>query len=228
MSIIRLSAASATPDTVRHALHTAGFCVINYGDVGSVAQAQALTLDLARDIGTPMAHDKRGALLWDIRAQSGGTTEGRTFSEHSDEAALHTDSQYRNTPEDAFCLYCIKPAACGGGRSFVLTLGDLLLDLAQAGVGDDMIAALQNHDFPFAVPHVFETENDKFTFGPVVGADNTIRYRKDALEKGMQAHGARGPQTRGFRSVIQGQTARCGLLEGHALSGRHLSHRLCL
>lgn len=193
MTILRLSETSATPDVIQEALRTSGCCVISHSDADSIAQAQALVLASARAIGTPVPHDKHGALLWDIRAQTSGDPAGRTFSEHSDEAVLHTDSQYRDTPEDAFCLYCIKAATCGGGKSFVLRLDDLLLDMAEAGVDDDMIDALHKNDFPFAVPRVFEMKDDKFTFGPILGEDNTIRYRKDALEQGMQTHGSALP-----------------------------------
>lgn len=193
MTSHRLSPAEATPDTIRRVLHTKGFCLTNYGAESSVEQARALTLALARDIGTPIAHDRHGTLVWDIRAQSGAAAADRTFSEHSDEAVLHTDSQYRNTPEDAFCLYCIRPATCAGGQSFILTLDDLLLDLEDAGIGENIIDALRDNDFPFAVPCVFETENEKFTFGPILGEDRTIRYRKDALEKGIRANGAALP-----------------------------------
>lgn len=190
MSIIRLSETSATPDVIREVLQNFGYCVISHSDAGSIAQARARVLGSARAIGTPVSHDKHGTLLWDIRTQTKVTTAGRTFSEHSDEAVLHTDSQYRDAPEDAFCLYCIKAATCGGGKSFILTLDDLLLDLADSGIESDMIDALSNNRFPFAVPRVFETENDKFTFGPILGEGKTIRYRKDTLEQGMQAHGA--------------------------------------
>lgn len=156
---------------------------------GNAADASAFLLDLANQLGSPISHDENGSLIWDIRAKENLTHSVPTFSEHADEAFLHTDSQYRDQPENLFALLCLRPATCGGGLSLLMTYSDLMAELLAQSDGADHKAALEEVEFPFAVPTAFKTDPegpDEFVYSPILEGEQHLRFRLDTLESGLR------------------------------------------
>jgi alpha-ketoglutarate-dependent taurine dioxygenase len=154
------------------------------------ALAQAY-LTLCEEIGQPIGHDRQGTIIWDIKARGAGGDDNKviTYSEHNHEADLHTDSQYSEYPEDYFGLLTLRKARCGGGESYLLSLDDLLKELASTTAGREAIEVLRTTNYPFIVPNVFRKragDDPEFNFGPVL-RNGEIRFRIDTFEKALAA-----------------------------------------
>lgn len=146
---------------------------------------------LCEEIGIPIGHDSAGTIIWDIKSRGAGGDGNKviTYSEHNHEADLHTDSQYSEYPEDYFGLLTLHKARCGGGESYLLSLEDLLHELASTAAGREAIDVLRTTNYPFIVPNVFRKETGdgpEFNFGPVL-RDGEIRFRIDTFEKALVA-----------------------------------------
>ncbi len=157
----------------------------------TLEEAKASFLEISKMVGEPISHDVNNSIIWDIKSRP--TSEGGviTYSEHSHEAELHTDSQYSTYPEDYFGLLTLKRASCGGGLSLILTLDDILRELRSNANGEEVESILRNSDFPFIIPRVFKrnqmSEDPEFNFGPIL-RDNEIRFRVDTLEKSIELY----------------------------------------
>lgn len=154
------------------------------------ASASAYFLDLAARIGQPVDHDGRNTLVWDIKKVEGSSSAVKTYSEHSDEAELHTDTQYRIDPEDFIALLTLVPAACGGGQSIMMTLSDIRAEIAARADGAAIVQALSNTQYPFVVPSVFNlqgTQEREYIHAPILQGEH-IRFRIDTLEKALPVH----------------------------------------
>lgn len=148
-------------------------------------------LALCEEIGQPIGHDRAGTVIWDIKSRGTGGDGNKviTYSEHNHEADLHTDSQYSEYPEDYFALLTLHKARCGGGESYLLSLEDLLQELAATAAGREAIEVLRTTNYPFIVPNIFRKEagdDPEFSFGPVL-RDGEIRFRVDTFEKALEA-----------------------------------------
>lgn len=155
----------------------------------TVVEASEFLLQLGNQLGSPISHDENGSLIWDIRAKENLNQSVPTFSEHADEAFLHTDSQYREQPENLFALLCLQPAACGGGLSLLMTYSDLMAELLARPDGEDHKAALEEIKFPFAVPTAFKSRPDgpdEYVFSPILEGKQHLRFRLDTLEAGLR------------------------------------------
>lgn len=143
-------------------------------------------------LGYPTPTDPRqGKLLWDVKARPLPDGHFATFSEHSDEAELHTDTQYYPYPEELFLLYTIRTARCGGGRSLLCCARQVKELLLATAVGQEAFEILSTFTFPFRIPTTFteagKVETIETTLAPVFSDQPFIRFRYDALEKGFQA-----------------------------------------
>jgi alpha-ketoglutarate-dependent taurine dioxygenase len=146
-------------------------------------------------LGYPTPTDpQQGQLLWDVKARSLPEGHFATFSEHSDRAELHTDTQYYQHPEDYFFLYVVRAARCGGGKSLVCDGREIQSCLLETSTGQEAFDVLSTYPFPFRIPTTF-TQNGtvdavETTQAPIFGSDPNaplIRFRHDTLEKGFQA-----------------------------------------
>lgn len=189
---------------VTRAIVDPGYVVIrglNFGPKDR-ASASSFLLDFAQHLGTPISHDENGSIVWNIRAKEGLSQTVPTFSEHADEAFLHTDSQYREAPEDIFALLCLSKATCGGGLSLLMTYDDLMAELAAHPDGAAHEAALREVSFPFAVPSAFKTNPDgpeEFVYSPILEAGKQIRFRADTIEVSLRRNDNALPE-RGLRA----------------------------
>lgn len=184
------SSMEALADEVISQLNTVGYVVIKNFDVNveDVESSGAEMLKLSKLIGTPISHDAANSIIWDIKSNPSSKSNIKTYSEHSHEAELHTDSQYSFYPEDYFGLLTLKAADCGGGESFLISLKDILRELRALPNGAEVEKVLRETDFPFIVPNVFKkskSEEHEFNFGPIL-RENEIRFRVDTFEKALR------------------------------------------
>jgi alpha-ketoglutarate-dependent taurine dioxygenase len=175
---------------ISEALETKGYIVLRNCkiDVDDIPIAHELILKTTELIGEPISHDAHNSIVWDIKSNSSVNNGVVTYSEHSHEAQLHTDSQYSLSPEEAFGLLTLKKAKCGGGESFLLSMENILAELRALPEGDRLERVLRENDYPFIVPNVFKKSSDEleFNFGPII-SDGRIRFRVDTLEKALLA-----------------------------------------
>lgn len=183
---------SALAQSVNIALNGVGWILIpDYEPTLEGAALEKAYLALCEEIGQPIGHDRAGTIIWDIKSRGAGGDGNKviTYSEHNHEADLHTDSQYSEYPEDYFGLLTLRKARCGGGESYLLSLEDLLEELASTAAGREAIEVLRTTNYPFIVPNVFRKETGdgpEFNFGPVL-RDGEIRFRIDTFEKALVA-----------------------------------------
>ncbi|WP_139957477.1 TauD/TfdA family dioxygenase [Flavicella sediminum] len=170
-------------------LENVGYVVVqNFDvDVTNVEASGQLFLKISEMVGTPIPHAGNDTIIWDIKSNPKSDSLIKTYSEHSHEAQMHTDSQYSFYPEDYFGLLTLKKAECGGGISYLVSLKDLLDELRLLPNGEQIIDTLSNTDYPFIVPNVFKkskVEGPEFNYGPIL-RDNEIRFRIDTFEKAL-------------------------------------------
>ena len=177
---------------INTALERVGWIVIpDYEPTLKALALEKAYLKLCEEIGEPIGHDREGTIIWDIKSRGAGSDGNKvvTYSEHNHEADLHTDSQYSEYPEDYFGLLTLHKASCGGGESYLLSLEDLLQELASTSAGREAVEVLRTTNYPFIVPNVFRKnagDEPEFNFGPVL-RDGEIRFRIDTFEKALAA-----------------------------------------
>lgn len=141
-------------------------------------------------IGVPSAHDAGGQHLWRIEFKEEDSVVP-TYSQHNGVAGLHTDSQYRQHPEEAFALLTVAQAKCGGGESWILHVDDIIEALLSEPGGADHFRVLSEEAFPFASPSIFNLDSTNQEQIEVIHAPifegREIRYRDDTLRRGIQA-----------------------------------------
>jgi alpha-ketoglutarate-dependent taurine dioxygenase len=169
-------------------LNTIGFIIIkNFEITDDLEETKNNLLGLNNLIGTPIGHDINDKIIWDIKSNPSSNSFIKTYSEHTHEAELHTDSQYSHYPEDYFSLLTLKKADCGGGISYILTLEDILDELKTLENAKEVERVLRETDFPFIVPNVFKKNNSdapEYNFGPIL-REREIRFRIDTFEKAV-------------------------------------------
>jgi alpha-ketoglutarate-dependent taurine dioxygenase len=173
-----------------------GYCAILIDKFGlksfSPCERNKLLFAFSLVLGYPTPTDpQQGHLLWDVKSRSLPKGHFATFSEHSDRAALHTDTQYYDQPEDYFLLYVVRAARCGGGKSLLCDGRDIQSSLLETSQGRDAFDVLSTFPFPFRIPTTFTQEGTvnaiETTQAPIFGEEPLIRFRHDTLEKGFEA-----------------------------------------
>lgn len=146
---------------------------------------QTILLAFVRRMGTLSPHKgSEDSLIWTMQPREyENENRFKTFSEHSAEAALHTDSQYRLKPENFLAFYVYRQARCGGGRTRLLNGQRLLESLLASNEGGRVIKTLTSAKIPFLIPPVFLTNSQKnFVKAPIFSKIPFIRYRSDNLQ----------------------------------------------
>lgn len=172
------------------ALENVGYIIVqNFDtDVENVEMSGNDFLKISEMVGEPIPHAGNDTIIWDIKSNPKSNSFIKTYSEHSHEAELHTDSQYSFYPEDYFGLLTLKKAECGGGISYLLKLQDILDELRALPNGNEIERLLTETDYPFIVPNVFKkeaSEEHEFNFGPIL-REKEIRFRIDTFEKALK------------------------------------------
>ena len=166
-----------------------GYCLIHnfIPNTSSILESSNAFIRFINKIGDPVSHDSNNSIIWDISPNKTLNDGIITYSEHSHEAELHTDSQYSRYPEEYFGLLTLRKACCGGGESYLLSLNDILRELGELPNGTKTEEILKSSEYPFIVPNVFkQTQGEKeYNFGPILGL-NEIRFRVDTLEKALK------------------------------------------
>jgi alpha-ketoglutarate-dependent taurine dioxygenase len=158
----------------------------------SKSDRQKLLYALSLALGYPSPTEPRqGKLLWDVKSRKLPKGHFATFSEHSDRAELHTDTQYYPQPEHDFFLYPIRSAKCGGGKSLLCNGYEIKERLLETKEGTEAFHILSTYRFPFRIPTTFTKEGNvetvETTLAPIFDQEPFIRFRQDTLEKGFQA-----------------------------------------
>lgn len=172
-------------------LNSTGYLILRNFDVDekNVVDAGEKFLQFSQLLGEPISHDTKNSIIWDIKTNPSSKSQIKTYSEHSSEAEMHTDSQYSDKPEHYFGLLTLHKADCGGGESMLLSLEDILLELRKVDVDGKHETVLRDTRFPFIVPNVFRKIGEakaEYNFGPIL-RDNEIRFRVDTFEKAILA-----------------------------------------
>lgn len=91
----------------------------------------ALTLCMGHPSATDQVDNR---IIWDIKARDELLQPNHipTYSEHANEAELHTDTQYHPEPERYLILYFIRQANCGGGASILRDFNSIKQNMRQA------------------------------------------------------------------------------------------------
>lgn len=159
---------------IKRKIKEQGFCILSRGEQN--ISCDRWLLHVARQVGQPIGHGERGPLVWPITPVGGPAT---TYSQHNQEADLHTDGQFLLQPPEVIGMICDHQATCGGGATLLLDAFDVLAEISESG-HQDLIDYFSN-PVPFRVPEAFaEATSHKVVWAPVF-AERTIRYRYDTL-----------------------------------------------
>jgi alpha-ketoglutarate-dependent taurine dioxygenase len=145
-------------------------------------------------IGRPTPTDRLSQrIVWNLRARPDRMAEGKasTFSEHNEEARLHTDTQYYAAPERYVLQYFLRSAGCGGGVTWLRDAASVVRGLEGSASGRRALWVLSRTALPFRIPAAFTVDGHastlELTHAPIFGARPAIRFRLDTLEAGLAA-----------------------------------------
>jgi alpha-ketoglutarate-dependent taurine dioxygenase len=93
-----------------------GFAIIDGVSMERVSrlEAQAIYWVLGQLLGTPLAQNVQGTMLYDVRDTGQDVAYGARFSVTSAESSFHTDNSFGETVLDYVGLLCLSPAKSGG------------------------------------------------------------------------------------------------------------------
>jgi alpha-ketoglutarate-dependent taurine dioxygenase len=109
--------AAASIGPVLAALETGrGFVIIDGVPMEKVSrhEAQAIYWVLGQLLGSPLAQNVQGTMLYDVRDTGQDVAYGARFSVTSAESSFHTDNSFGETVLDYVGLLCLSPAKSGG------------------------------------------------------------------------------------------------------------------
>lgn len=160
---------------LRADLDRAGALIVSGVDV----ESDDALLALAGQLGEPSPAGNRG-LIHDVAPRP--LEEQRDVSTTRDEFALHTDSTPLVHPHDYVLLGCQVASPDGGGESRLVHLEAL-----GAALGDEVLDTLAEPVFPF--PLNDPAEGTGVRRAAVLEGRERIRYRRDALDRGIALEG---------------------------------------
>jgi len=195
LNIIRLNESKdfsdeSLVDTIKESIDNPGYIILRgwAENTKNITDLSSRLLSLVKYIGYPVSHDQQHSFVWNIKRRFDLNQSVPTYSEHANEASLHTDSQYREKPEDAFALLSLEPAACGGGVSLLMTYESLMKELNATEHRKSLKKVLEEETFPFAVPTAFKrnpTSGREYVYAPILEKDGKLRFRSDTLRKAL-------------------------------------------
>lgn len=178
LNMIRIS--DLAKELVIENLAKNGFCIVD-SEMENEQELIDLQLKICSWLGSIREHNEgKKDYVWPICLKESDSSI-KTFSEHNQEAELHTDTQYRDLPERYMTLSCVNEANCGGGETFLLD-SQVILDRIK---NDHVLLNELQQDFPIAVPDIFHYEGKKFIERPIIANYPKFRFRYDTFKKGL-------------------------------------------
>lgn len=168
-----------------------GYCIVrDFPFQGYEPAAQKnLFLMLICACGEPSDHmPGKGEYICKVHPRDNLKREIETYSEHNLEAPLHTDSHYRESPEE-FAAFLMEHKAEAGGRNILLRIDSILSEMRVTEEGRRWLKYLKEHSFPSAVPSRYSDtlgQTAKYVEAPIINPSETaIRFREDTIRKGI-------------------------------------------
>ncbi len=189
-------------------------------------QDAALAERLAELIGTPTPTTPTSPVIaWPITPAA--TTARMTFSQTTDEAEFHTDTQYYDQPERYFALFCVHADVPGNGTNRLVDTRPLLAAL------DPGTLAVLRRPYPFRVPSIFTADGSdaavEVTWQPIFDGA-TVRWRQDTLRDALALPGVRiDARQRAAVEIFADALAHAPVIEHHLQPGEALlvdNHRM--
>jgi alpha-ketoglutarate-dependent taurine dioxygenase len=164
---------------IKNDLNRKGYS-IHSSDKSKKADIKEYHWSLVNKLGLPSEHNEgKKDYIWEISAKQ-NTSSIKTYSEHSQKANLHTDSQYRHNPEKYFSLSSIQTANCGGGQTEILDFKNLYAKIKNNTWFKELYEA-----YPIAIPDVFQSIQERIIYQPIIKESPFIRFRTDTILKGL-------------------------------------------
>lgn len=148
------------------------------------------------NLGKLTAHQTNQSILsqaedyfWDIkyRGSKYNTEHETTFSEQLGGCPLHSDSSFKDNPENYLVMYVVTPAN-DGGESVFLRSRDLFSELENNTEGRKCLDILNKNIYPFQTPISFD-KDETIVFKPIVHLEKEIiRFRYDCIQKGIKQY----------------------------------------
>lgn len=153
----------------------------------------AMMIGFSTLLGSLTETDKRSKrVAWPISVSK--NLEKRqfyTFSEHNQDAKLHTDSQYLKYPEEVVSLWSIRPDISGKGLSYYANIQNIVHEMSTSIEGQESLQIFEKENIPFRVPSAFTQDPDskipEVIYGKVLAQNSFIRYREDTIQAGYKA-----------------------------------------
>lgn len=185
----RLGCIGAVGGWIREYVDMHGFLILQglESEFYDLSSSKLFFTKLSSHIGTLVPHNfGQSDFVWEIKPKS-STSLINTFSEHNKAAPLHTDSQYRNRPENYMALLVFRQAECAGGETLLLDFKLVLNELKQSNSGRKMIEFACQEKFPIAVPTIFQAQDKtQYIYSSLISNIPLIRYRYDTLKTGIK------------------------------------------
>jgi hypothetical protein len=144
---------------------------------GAPTDSDPAILALFQAVAVPTAVGNAGAICFTVAPKTGDHID---LSETDNEFPPHSDSTFLRDPHHYIALACVRRDADSGGDSYVLT-HDAVRDMVREVGGERIVRALGEPVYPFVLRDPLYGEGIQLV--PVLGADGTIRYRKDMLDR---------------------------------------------
>jgi hypothetical protein len=138
--------------------------------------SEAAVIALFQCVANPTSVGNVGQIVHKVTPRRDGRRADISGTE--DEFPPHTDSTFLRHPHEFIALACVQSEVDGGGDSFVLSVAELRATLdSQHGPG--VLACLAEPAYPFLMEDPLY--GDGVQLVPVLGHDDTVRYRRDVL-----------------------------------------------
>lgn len=173
-----------------------GYCIIKKFPLKSLSESKIINnfSNFLKLFGI-ISHSHGPNQQWISRVQARPNLNHKfAYSESNFEIPPHTDNAWSVIPDKYMSLLAIQPAD-EGGYTKIFSIKQILEQLVQTTFGNEVINILKTNIFPFAAPpesltetQLSEQKNLKkhIALAPILGKNNTIRYRYDIIQKGFR------------------------------------------
>lgn len=146
-------------------------------------------LEVSSLLGKPTYTDQNQQhIIWNVKPDTHASGTNLTYSQHSHEADLHTDTQYFPFPENAISLWCLHHDQNLEGESILLDSQKIISEIKLEN--PTALEILTRKVYPFRVPTAFtKNKSDaepEIHIDSIIGNDPLIRYRKQTINRALQ------------------------------------------